>query len=232
MRGVLVEICLEDAADAEPVVAAGADRIELCRDLWRGGLTPTDSQILKTLEARPPKGLRILVRERPDGFTLWQQEVSRLAGEIERLRELTSESPVPIGFVVGAITAERLGGVDLPSTRRFKEAAGNAPIVFHRAFDHVANRQEALEQLVNLGYAGILTTGGGPQANITGLKALVRQSAGRIKVIASGGIRDGNAAEIVQLTGASEVHMRAPKKNSTRTDPQMVAAIVRELGAL
>ena len=69
---------------------------------------------------------------------------------------------------------------------RFREAAGDAALVFHRAFDQVEDQLGALEDLVTAGFDGVLTTGGERAANPALLRGLVKASAGRIKVIASG----------------------------------------------
>lgn len=228
----VVEVCVEDAADAALVTKLGGDRVELCRELWCGGLTPTDEQVRTAIRFGPPLGVRILVRDREEGFALTGAEVDSLAHDIRRLRALTAHSPVPVGFVVGAITAEEGGQVDLEAAVRFREAAGDAALVFHRAFDQVEDQLGALEDLVTAGFDGVLTTGGERAANPALLRGLVKASAGRIKVIASGGVRDHNVAQVLQETGATEVHMRAPRDpqaccgEGTRTDPDLLGRIV------
>ena len=228
----VIEICIEDAADATLATELGADRVELCRELWCGGLTPTDDQIEAAIRCAPPLGVRILVRDREEGFALTRTEVGSLTHDIRRLRTLTADSPVPVGFVVGSITAEKGGQVDLEAAARFREAAGNAALIFHRAFDQVENQLGALEDLVAAGFDGVLTTGGEGAACPASLRELVDASAGRIKIIASGGIRDHNIAQVLEETGATEVHMRAPLDPQARsgwgirTDPDLVTRII------
>lgn len=222
----VVEICVEDARDVALVRDAGGDRIELCRELWCGGLTPSDEEILTALDTSPKGGVRILVREREEGFALKKEETEELAAIIRRLRGLVDGSPVPVGFVVGSITAESEGEVDVEAAAMFREAAGDLPLVFHRAFDALPAQEEALETLIDLGFDGVLTTGGEKQASIYGLKSLVDQADGRIQIIASGGVREHNVGEVLNQTGAGEVHMRAPIAGSTRTDEAQVRAIM------
>lgn len=213
----VVEICIEDARDAGIARDAGADRIELARDLWCGGLTPKPQEILDAIAEAPAGGVRVLVREREEGFALSDAEVDELATNVAEIRSLVADSPAPVGFVIGAVTAEKDGEVNVAAARKFREAAGNHTLVFHRAFDEVADQTSALEQLIQAGFDGVLTTGGQSQASVEGLRALVNQSAGRIEIIASGGLREHNANEVVQATGAREVHMRAPLSEETIT---------------
>ncbi len=221
-----IEICIEEAADTAAVRKAGADRIELCRELWCGGLTPSDEQVMSAIQDAPEGGVRILIREREHGFALTEEEVGDLVSQIEHLREITKGATVPVGFVVGSITAEQGGEIDVAAAERFKQAAHDRPIVFHRAFDQVADRQLALDQLISLGYTGVLTTGGGASADTQALRALVDQAAGRIDIIASGAVRAHNVSQVLQETGAPDVHMRAPIEGSGRTDQHLVEQIV------
>lgn len=228
---IQIEICVEEATDSRLAAEAGADRIELCRELWCGGLTPTDEDLRVALEGAPAGGIRILVRERPEGFALTTDEVDGLVERIEHLRHLSETAEVPVGFVVGSITAEEGGEIDLEAARRFRVAAGDRPLVFHRAFDEVADQHRALDQLIELGYTGVLTTGGHQVADPESLRALVEQADGRIAIIASGGVRAHNVVEILQQTGAPEVHMRAPLPDSTKSDPQLMREIVGRVRA-
>src|SRR5699024_9428890 len=55
---VAVEIAVEDLAGLEVAALAGADRVELCTDLDRGGLTPPAALVA----ACPARGVRVLGR--------------------------------------------------------------------------------------------------------------------------------------------------------------------------
>ena len=56
----------------------------------------------------------------------------------------------------------------------------------------------------------VLTSGGAPTAleGSAGLRALVAQSAGRLAILAGGGVRESNVRDVVLLTGVSEVHSK------------------------
>src|SRR5437762_8970805 len=77
------------------------------------------------------------------------------------------------------------------------------------------DKAAALETLIDLGIARVLTSGGASDARqgCDSLRALVEQARGRIVIVAGGGIRAGNAAAIVRASGVHEIH------SSTVFDP-------------
>lgn len=232
LRIPLVELCVEDVAGSRIGVASGVDRIELCRDLSCGGLTPAFDEILAAARTNPRQGLRILVRENPTTYALSDQEVSRLCDTTRKICDLTAdlggEVQVPVGIVIGSITDN--GFVDAEVLARFRNAAGNRPLTFHRAFDQVADQGFALEALIDSGFDSVLTTGGDlSRAQPDQLRRLSQQAGGRIEIIASGGLRSYNVNQITSEAHAAAVHMRAPLDNGG-TDAEEVRAIISELG--
>ncbi len=228
----IIEICVDTLEGIDAARIAGADRVELCRELWCGGLTPPDDLIAAALPRCPADGLQILVRSRPGDFVYTDEEIAGMCADIERIRGLLEGASVPCGFVVGALTSDDL--IDETAAARFREAAGGHRLTFHRSFDLVPDKSGALEELIRLNYQRVLTTGcNKPVADPLALKKLVEQSRGRILLLASGGLRSSNVSEVLQLSAAPEVHMRAPIHQAPAgvqgTDPDEVARIVRAI---
>lgn len=199
---ILVEACVETAAQARAAVDAGADRVELCRDLGVGGLTPLPD-VIRAARAAMPAPLVVMVRERAGSFACTVAEEDAMVARIAEVRAAGAD-----GIVCGVLTAD--GAVDVPAMRRLVSAAAPLPVTFHRAFDEVADASEALEALVSLGVKRVLTAGGrGPAAQHHDvLRGMVRQAAGRITVMAGGSVRPGNVAALVRDSGVTEVHAR------------------------
>jgi copper homeostasis protein len=111
--------------------------------------------------------------------------------------------------VLGALDAGR--NVDRAALERLLAAARPLAVTFHRAFDEVPDPLAALEILAELGVDRVLTSGQAAtaEAGIPRLKLLVTRAAGRIAILAGGGIRAHNAARIVEQTGVRELHLRA-----------------------
>ena len=55
---VVVELCVGDLAGIDTARSAGADRVEFCRDLSCGGLTPDPAEISEAL-SRDRKSTRL-----------------------------------------------------------------------------------------------------------------------------------------------------------------------------
>jgi copper homeostasis protein len=207
----LVEICVDSVAGARVAESSGADRIELCAGLAEGGTTPSIGTIREALRAVNRIGVQVLIRPRGGDFIYDADEVDVMLADIAAIRALTVRGGTEVGFVLGALTPA--GDIDVPTTRRLLDACADAPITFHKAFDLTRDLSAALDVLTELGVHRVLTSGGHVRA-IDGtdtLRALVAQSAGRINVLAGGGVRAANVAALVTATGVPEVHLRAAR---------------------
>lgn len=240
-----MEICLEDLDGVSEVVAAGAERIELCSDLTEGGITPSIGTVAVALRLagdrlramsgaelhQPTFGIQALIRQRPADFVYSTAEIDAMAHDIRAMRELPRPEGVVLGFVVGALTSDQ--EIDLRATGRLVAAAGPHPVTFHKAFDEITDQAQALEQLIGLGVRRVLTSGGSATAleGAAQLSVLARQAGDRVTILAAGGIRPHNAADVVAATGAREIHLRAPDEQEVErhaTSP----AVVRSVAAI
>ena len=201
----LLEACVETVGAALAAEAGGAARVELCSDLDAGGVTPSAGLIHAAAS-----GLRIpvfvLIRARPGGFVFSEAERELMRHEVAVSRALGAG-----GVVVGGLTAA--GDVDEILVSELLRAATPLPVTFHRAFDMAREPQVALERLIALGVGGVLTSGQALTA-VEGaelIAALVHQAAGRIGIVAGGGVRAHNVEEVVRRTGVTEVHSRTPE---------------------
>ena len=202
----VVEICVDDVRGARLAEAAGADRIELCSGLAEGGLTPSVGLVRRVLAETSGIGVNVILRPRGGDFVYPPDEAEVVCADAAELRR--SE----VGLVFGALTPA--GEVDVAVVRRVREANPDTNLTFHRAFDATVDLGRSLDLLVDLGVDRVLTSGGRATA-VAGaevLGALVRQAAGRIVVMAGGGVRADNVADLVARTGVAEVHLRAVEK--------------------
>ena len=100
------------------------------------------------------------------------------------------------------------------------ELIGDREAVFHRAFDVTSEPLEALDQLVELGFKRILTSGQEPSVpqGAELIKELIGYAGDRIEILPGGGIRPHNIQAIVEQTGAKQVHLSAFEQ---RLDPSV-----------
>jgi copper homeostasis protein len=199
---ILLEACVDSVAAALAAEAAGADRVELCADLAQGGVTPSAGTISVAGE-RLAIPMHVMVLPRGGGYRLSDDDLEVMRRDIAMARAARAA-----GIVIGALTTEGL--VDREATARLVAWARPLSVTFHRAFDVARDPFEALDELLQLGVDRVLTSGQGATA-LEGaeiLARLVAEAGPRLVVLAGGGIRAHNVAEIVGRTGVAEVHSR------------------------
>lgn len=231
-----VEITVADAAGARVAREAGADRVELCAGLDLGGLTPSLALVEAAVAAAAPVGVHVLLRPRPGDFVHDADEVDQVCRDAELA--LTAGAA---GVVVGPVTTG--GDVDRIALQRLRTVVGDrGAITFHRALDVVVDLDRAVEELVALGVERVLTSGAGATASegAARIARTVTAAAGRLEVMAGGGVRAELVADLVAATGVRDVHLSArvpvaPDEGfgaRHRTDPALAAAAVAAAAAL
>jgi copper homeostasis protein len=199
---VLVEAAVDSLDDALAAVEGGADRLELCADLLVGGTTPDRALIAEVLE-RVEIPVLVMIRPRGGSFVYTSAELERMRRDIGIALELGAA-----GVVLGVLDGTKR--IEVEQTRSLVRLAAGAPVTFHRAFDRTLDLLAALDTLISIGVTRVLTSGGAATASegADTLAALVAHAAGRIEILAGGGIRAVNARDIVHRTGVKEVHAR------------------------
>jgi len=110
------------------------------------------------------------------------------------------------GVVFGCLNAD--GTFDLEKNRYLIECSRGMSVTCHRAFDRAVNPEQALEDVIALGFDRILTSGQQPKAEqgIDLLARLNRQADGRIILMAGSGVTEQNIRRIREATGLTEFH--------------------------
>ncbi len=197
------EICIDSVAGVRAAQEAGADRVELCADLFEGGITPSQGMIRRA-RAVASIGLQVIIRPRGGDFLFDDDEMAAMLVDVETARAEGAD-----GIVIGALTAEGL--VDVARTRALMAAAGPLSVTFHRAFDMTPDPVEALETLVDLGVDRILTSGQEATCleGLPMIADLVRRAGDRVIIMPGGGITERNVARIVAEARPKEIHFAA-----------------------
>ncbi len=198
---VQVEIVVQSVRDAVEAEEGGASRLELCCALDLGGLTPSAGLIR---EVRHATGLPLfaMIRCRPGGFHYEEAELRVMLEDAQAALAAGAD-----GMVFGAL--DDAGRVHREHNARIIQAADGRPVVFHRAFDATPNADRALEDLIELRFTRVLTSGHAPTAEegIPTLRRHLERAGSRIEVLPGGKIRAHNAAQIVAETGATQIHL-------------------------
>lgn len=219
-----LEVCCADMQSVRAAIEGGADRIELCRDLDLDGLTPTRHTIREAVSLCHPAGVRVhvLIRCRDGNFVYTPDEVQTMSDDIRMALDEGAD-----GIVVGALTPR--GDIDLDACRQWlsavTEAERHPATTFHRAFDVCSNPLLALQQIRDLGFDRILTSGQAHTAEtgIPLLRQLVHQG---ITILAGAGVSPNNAERILTEAGVTELH------GSLRTGGITDAEKVRKIKSL
>ncbi len=198
---IVVEACVESLEAAVAAAVGGAQRLELCANLAAGGTSP-DGATLAACVSQLAIPVFVMVRPRAGDFHYSDAEHARMLNEIRRAKDAGAG-----GIVTGAL--RRGGTVDEARTRGLIDAARPLPVTFHRAFDDCRDPAQALETVIGLGAARILSSGGAGAATRGAalIAELVRLAAGRIGILAGGGINGDNVAGLVRTSGVREVHL-------------------------
>jgi len=197
---IVVEVCTGSLAGARIAELAGADRIELNSALELDGLTPSAGLLELVADAiRIP--VITMARPRAGDFFYSQSEWETLTADVRWLLDHGAD-----GIAFGCLDENR--NVQWKRCQQIRKLATTHEVVFHKAFDEVADWRQGLEQLIEAGINRVMTSGQGPTAEV-GLETIAEMvdlAAGRIEVLPAGGINSKNVVKIVNRTGSYQVH--------------------------
>lgn len=234
---IAVEIAVQDLAGLEVAAHAGADRVELCTDLDRGGVTaPVElveqaaaraRELVAARDARAHFDVHVLIRShagaddflgRPEEFTYSPEQIDLMA---QQARDSVQAGAA--GVVLGVLDAR--ARVDVGALRTLRDAAIEAAqqemrglsLTFHRAVDTLPDRAArcaAVEMVVAESFHRVLSSGGAHCAvdGADDLAAMVRAADGLLDVCAGGGVRPADIAALVHSTGVGDVHLSARRR--------------------
>lgn len=201
---IAFELAVQDLDGIAVAARVGADRIELCSALAVGGVTPSTALVEAAVGAPGVPPVHVLVRPRAAGFEYTPDEVALAVREVAHVVRAGAS-----GVVIGGT---RNGRVDEALVRASVDAAEGREVTFHRAFDTVDDLDAALETLVTLGVARILTSGGADRADqaVPVLARLAAAAGDRLDVMAGSGVTAGTVPALVGA-GVHAVHASAKR---------------------
>ena len=181
----------------------GADRIEFCANINEGGTTP-NFELTKTVRDKVTIDLNIMIRPRGGDFVYSDFEYEQMKSEILSLKKLQVD-----GFVFGILKED--GTINEQQNAELVALANPLSCTFHRAFDGIKNKFQALESLIECGFKTILTSG--EETNVVDgiyvLATLVEKANNRITIMPGGGLRSTNIGLLKEKTKAVFYHSSA-----------------------
>jgi copper homeostasis protein len=210
-----MEVCVDSYESALAAVQGGAQRIELCSSLDQGGLTPSLG-LLTLIRRRLPSELIIfiMIRCRPGDFIYDDNDLDVMKEEIQSF--IQSNQRID-GFVLGALNPD--GTIDDESLKRLiEQIPKDISLTFHRAFDFTSKWEKGIDQLIQLGFQRILTSG--QETNAYYGRKLIRQmisyAQNRIIILPGCGITASNLELVLRETGAKEFHSSARTRKASK----------------
>jgi copper homeostasis protein len=201
MKKNIFEVCVYNYQSAFNAQVAGADRIELCDNMYEGGTTPSYGMIT-TVSSVLKIDINVMIRPRGGDFCYDDIEYEIMMEDIRKCKELNVN-----GVVFGILKPD--GNIDIEKTSQLCMLAKPMSVTFHRAFDMTIDLMRSLDELTGIGIDRVLTSGGSNTAieGIAAIRRFVDKSQNRIIIMPGSGINAENIKQISEMTGANEFHM-------------------------
>ena len=183
---MIIEVCAESYEYALKAEKAGANRIELCKDLHLDGLTPDYESAKKTIKQLNIP-VFILIRPRGGDFVYSNEEFELMKSDIVKFKEMGCK-----GIVSGVLNNDK--DIDIERTQELVELSKPLEFTFHRAFDIVKDPIEEIDNLIKMGVDRLLTSGQKEKAidGLVFLEQLNNISNNRIVIMPGSGISKNN----------------------------------------
>lgn len=210
MNKIVLEICIDSVESAIAAELGGADRVELCANLFEGGTTPSYGMI-EQVRKNISIDMNVIIRPRAGDFLYTEHEFRIMKKDIEIAKAQGAN-----GVVIGILNPS--GNIDIERTSELIQLAKPMSVTFHRAFDMAKDPFTSLEELISLGVDRLLTSGQERTAleGIDLLKELINLANDRIIIMPGAGVNERNIDKILTKTGAKEIHTSARKAHESK----------------
>ena len=196
---------------------SGAHRIEFCNDYESGGLTPSFQEIAKARQLiKIP--LHVIIRFKKD-------EVKLMEEAIWFCKKFKID-----GVVFGVL---KDNAVDILSCVKLVELARPMKCTFHRYIDKCTDLNGSIEQLIDIGFDNVLTSGGKENAldGIETIAKLQQTYGNKITIIPGGGIRASNVKSIKEKTNCTTFHSSALDPITKNADENMIKELLNVINS-
>lgn len=204
---IFKEVAVENFTKIPLAVAKGANRIELNDNLAVGGTTVSHGVLQEATKYLQEKHIPIVEMIRPRGgnFVYNDLEIKMMEADLFEAQKLGVDA-----VTFGALTED--GALDEEAMEQLIAASAGMQIVFHMAFDAVAdeNKKATIDWLVDHDVDRILTHGGPLttpiEDTLDNIKQTIDYAAGKIAILPGGGVNFKNCDMIAEKLGVKEVH--------------------------
>ena len=220
---MLLEVIACSVKDAVEAEKGGAGRLEIVRDLKRGGLTPS-YKLVEEIRQCVAIPIRVMLRANESFETSGEEEIERLCNAAERFASLEVD-----GFVLGFL---RGGEVDLELTQRVLASAPQMRATFHHAFENTRDKLVALGAIKQLPQVDRVLSHGGKDELMSRVQRLAqyeKAAAPELKIIAGGDVNNAAILQIGRETRIREFHVGRAARSQFEVDGAVQASLVHGL---
>lgn len=205
-QSISLEIPVFSADDAIAAARLGADRLELCASYSEGGLTPGVG-FLNVVKQQVNIPVFVMLRPVGGHFNYSELNLEVMAEELKALKSSGAD-----GFVFGILRSDKT--VNLKACEKLINLAGELPCTFHRAFDKVTDPYSALQEIRELGFKRILTSGQHPgvEQGIDLITDLLNRAGDHIIIMPGGGMKPEFIKPLNHSGRLKEIHASCRKR--------------------
>ena len=220
---MLLEVIVCSVHDAREAERGGARRLEVVRELAKGGLTPAPD-IVEEITHVVTIPVRVMIRER-EGYSVGEEQ------DVEQLARLVANfAALGVDGVVMGFLRDRY--IDEAVMDALLAAATPARATFHHAFDDLPDPIATIEALRRWPQIDRVLTSGGPgdwNAKADRIVEWTTAAAPGIGMLVGGGV-NLEALRILAKAGVAEAHVgraaRVPPTAEGAVSSQKVAELV------
>lgn len=201
-----LEIIALDEKDCKLISKSNATRIELCSTIKDGGSTPSFELVEKCVQVSTLP-IRVMIRNNVETYSYTNNEIDAMIVNINKIKSLPID-----GFVFGCNNIDKINQLHL---KRLIEACHPFNITYHRAFDEIEDKQNAINILNDLKVDTILTNFGLDKFDEATLNSKVNElDFKNTDFLYGGGVSLDNIDSILKYTNNIHIGTLAHKDNS------------------
>ncbi len=194
-----LEVIVLNSKDAIKAQEYNVDRLELLRDLDKGGLTPS-FEIIKNVTNAVDIPVYVMLRNLWDSYVYDIEEFKIILQELEMIK-LTKAK----GIIFGSLNSD--GTINEEQLKTIIAEKGTLELTFHRAIDSTVDYQQGIKTLSQFNEIDYVSTSGHAEKAMDGMFNL--SWASRIlkeKIMVGSGVTPANCNEFLQIQNIKKLH--------------------------
>jgi copper homeostasis protein len=200
---IIKEVCVDNLNDAISAFNKGADRIELCSNLFEEGLSPS-FKVLKNSKLKIPIPVRVMIRPHSKTFNYNNEDLLEMKKTIEFCKKKKFD-----GVVFGCLN--NIYELDLKKIEYLTKLSKPLKVIIHKAIDLTLSPVESLKKILKLDNINGVLSSGGESSALEGseiLKKMIDISPNGFEMINAGKITKENLESLHKKINGRYYHGR------------------------